>query len=273
MAVSQGSTLLQSDLTNYYDKFNTFIHKYVDSGYTLNPTTGFVKVADVTGLNTLINKIANDAYMSTRADLWTARATVPTRGELVTIYPLAGVQTVINNMPIVKCRNDSTNYHGANSCGAKSCGACPNTQMVVNQNDTCLNCTERNSCLKHGTCSNGNNSNCGRTLNGHGNKVSGTCGNGVKTCGRKTSGSHSKGSNSVKCGSGYQTCSNGVKSCGYNGNGAWNQTTKYSGTHGNACTSGTNTCGYHGNTMNANTLKTNTTQKNIVCTCSSFTNN
>lgn len=263
MAVSQGSTLLQSDLTNYYDKFNTFIHKYVDSGYTLNPTTGFVKVADVTGLNTLISKIANDAYMSTRADLWTARATVPTRGELVTIYPLAGVQTVINNIPIVKCRNDSTNYHGANSCGTKSCGACPNTQMVVNQNDTCLNCSERNSCLKHGTCSNGKHSNCIVAQNVSGAVKS----SGRKSCGGKSSGVHSKKPVT------QDTCSSGTKSCGYNGNGAWNQTTKYSGTHGNACTSGTNTCGYHGNTMNANTWKSNTTQKNIVCTCSSFTNN
>lgn len=263
MAVSQGSTLLQSDLTNYYNKFNTFIHTYVDSGYTLNPTTGFVKVADITGLNTLINKIANDAYMSTRSDLWTARATVSAQGEFVKIFPFAGVQTIINNMPTVKCRNDSTNYHGANSCGTKSCGSCPNTQMVVNQNNTCFNCTERNSCLKHGTCSNGKHSNCIVVQNTSG---------AVKSSGKKSNGGKSSGTNSKKPIT-HDTCSSGTKSCGYNGNGAWNQITKYSGTHGNACTSGTNTCGYHGNTMNANTLKTNTTQKNIVCACSSFTNN
>ena len=229
MAVSQDSSALKSDLINWYTVFNNFIASYGgDIPQLTVPDGSKIRATDVNALYTKTNEFKADEYLKAEPDLW-IRGSAVTSGTLIKPAQITdSISRTITNMGVVKCRNNATNYFGANAngnndCGNKYCGMKVNVSFtngehmdVMNSSGTKSNGTKGNTICTSGTKANGNND--------YGTKY---CG--MNSCGRKTCGTAASG---APCYSGV--CSSGSKSNGANGH-----TTKSCGD--NSC--GTNTCG------------------------------
>ena len=127
MAISEGSTVLQSDIKSKYDSFNNFIQSY---GGTIAKLTvpGQYTVAYASQFNALNNKVnefKNDTYLKTQASWWVAGPTVVAGTSLLDDGNFTNINTTISNFSKVKCRNNaynsnSTRSHSTNSHTVKS---------------------------------------------------------------------------------------------------------------------------------------------------------
>lgn len=171
MAVQSGSKMLQSDLTNWYNTFNTFISKHGGGAIsTLAVPSGKIMASHINNLNSKITEFKNDEFLKTQANWWVSGTNV-TAGTKFQPSEVTYVTTTMNNMSQVKCRNTYTyanGYHG--------------------------NGTETNGNHGNGTCDNGGNSRgrhtynnrtnsqcCCNSYKGNGSHSNEPCGHGTKS--------------------------------------------------------------------------------------------
>jgi hypothetical protein len=131
-------------------------------------------VTDVNALYTKTNEFKADEYLKAEPDLWISGSAV-TSGTLIKPAQITdSINRTIINMGVVKCRNNATNYFGANAngnndCGNKYCGMKSNTKYSSG-------------------CSNISRSCGGKTVNNAGCSQTIVCSNGIKSCGSNSNG-------------------------------------------------------------------------------------
>lgn len=181
MAVSQGSSALKSDLINWYTVFNNFIASYGgDIPQLPVPDGSKIRATDVNALYTKTNEFKADEYLKAEPDLWIS-GTAVTSGTLIRPAQITdSINRTITNMGVVKCRNNATNYFGANAngynnCGTKYCGMKTNIVCANGLRQNELNSSGARKVLAIIPCTNGINT-CGSNSNGrngHTNKSHG----------------------------------------------------------------------------------------------------
>ena len=277
MAVSQGSPALKSDLINWYTVFNNFIASYGgDIPQLTVPDGSKIRATDVNALYAKTNEFKTDEYLKAEPDLWVSGTAVTSDTLIKPAQITDSISRTITNMGVVKCRNNATNYFGANShglheCGIKYCGMKANIANTCGMNTDVWNSSSPKTC---GACTSGTKT-CG-------NNECGTKYCGMNSCGRKTCGTAASG---APCFSG--TYSSGSKSNGANGHTTKTNESNNCGMYTNGyhttpetvpCTSGTNSCGSNSNGVNGHTNKShgdksNTTIVDLRNANSSKTNN
>lgn len=171
MAVSQGSPALKSDLINWYTVFNNFIASYGgDIPQLAVPDGSKIRATDVNALYVKTNEFKTDEYLKAEPDLWIG-GTAVTSGTLIKPAQITdSINRTITNMGVVKCRNNATNYFGANAngnndCGTKYCGMKTNIACTNGTYQDALNSSGVRGVYAPIPCTSGMNS-CGSNSNG-----------------------------------------------------------------------------------------------------------
>ena len=187
MAISQGSTVLQSDIKSKYDSFNAFITNYggTIAKLTVPGQNTTVYASQFNAMNNKINEFKNDTYLKTQSSWWVAGPTVTAGTSLLDDANFTNINTTISNFSKVKCRNNtynshSTRSHSTNNNSPKSHSTNSNewnyNHLCINDppgwsdgvnsegweisekksNGTCKHgtCTAYGNCTSNGTCKN-----------------------------------------------------------------------------------------------------------------------
>lgn len=121
MAVSQGSTLLSSDMRSWYTRLNTVISKY-GGGITQLTVPAANKSITVSDMNAVVNKfnsIKTDAYLGNDSSIYTAGYSTVSQGEIITAAKGTAILTTLTRLEAIRCRNDAR-YSQGNSNTLKS---------------------------------------------------------------------------------------------------------------------------------------------------------
>ena len=113
MAITQGSSLLSTDMRSWYTRLNTIISNHGGGMAQMTvPSAG--KKAEISDVNTVVYKLNDmkaDAYLGNDTSLYTTYGAV-TAGNLIQPSPGTQLNTVITNLEKIKCRNDATKTNG-----------------------------------------------------------------------------------------------------------------------------------------------------------------
>ena len=239
------SKILSAQVQEWYEIFNRINTLYGPGTIASLAVSGINPddQADDTDINNLLNKITTmrtDPYFASEPTLYTSYSLV-SDGQIIQYGEVyEKVNTMMNNINRIVCRNRATNAYGNNSHGTKSHG-----------NNT------------HGTNSHGTKSNTACTSNGshnQGTDAKGTWGYGGHVS-QGCSGNvvhYTNSANSI-------TCSNGSKNNGNKGHGTKTNCGN-SATGNNECAEATFTHGAcNQGTHDQGTCQTNTAKYNILC--------
>ena len=163
MAVSQGSTLLSSDMQSWYTRLNTVISKY-GGGITQLTVPAANKTITISDMNTIVNKfnsIKTDAYLGNDSSIYTAGYSTVSQGELIQVQKGTAILTTLTRLEAIRCRNDAR-YNQGNSNTVKS-----NTNSkTANQH------TDSNSAKANGDNNSAKTNGDNKSANSHGNSNS-----------------------------------------------------------------------------------------------------
>lgn len=163
MAVSQGSTLLSSDMQSWYTRLNAVISKY-GGGITQLTVPAANKTITVSDMNNIVNKfnsIKTDAYLGNDSSIYTAGYSTVSQGELIQVQKGTAILTTLTRLEAIRCRNDAR-YNQGNSNTVKS-----NTNSkTANQH------TDSNSAKANGDNNSAKSNGDNKSANSHGNSNS-----------------------------------------------------------------------------------------------------
>lgn len=144
MAISQYSSLSNSDLQDLYTSFNNFIQTYGGSitQLTLPTANKKVEASDMNNLNNKINDFRSDKFLKTRLDFWPTGSV--TLGDIIQTSNISNIITVKSNFSKVKCRNEVGNNQGYNDNTCSTQGVHPNKCQAQGYHTLSCGCQGQN---------------------------------------------------------------------------------------------------------------------------------
>ena len=117
MAIAVGSHILSADMQSWYTRLNAILSAYgggVASLATLAvPAAGKrAEASDVNNICYKFNSMKSDSYLGADLSLYTTYTTVSV-GQLITPLPGQQINKVLDNLAVIKCRNNAKNSYGS----------------------------------------------------------------------------------------------------------------------------------------------------------------
>ena len=118
--MAAGDKALLSWIQGIYDSFNNVISKYSNGLTQLGSPATKISASDITTLNSKINQIKSDYYLSTEPSLFVTYSA--SAGNLITTNFKTTADDNVSGFAVLKCKNIATNSHGKNSHGTNNHG-------------------------------------------------------------------------------------------------------------------------------------------------------
>ena len=118
-----GEILSLEELTNWYNKFNNVISNYGGGAIKSLELSSDItaKASDINNIYNKINEFKSDSYLSTQPQLYSDEYSLVSSGNLIVRSSQATpIQTTINGISQIKCRNKIT--YGSGTCSSGSLG-------------------------------------------------------------------------------------------------------------------------------------------------------